>query len=257
MQFFIINLEKSLDRREKMQTNIAMWQEQNPDYKDKITFHFFKAKTPQDVRESGFMQRYNRFLAWVWKARDVRENELACFFSHFTLWEKCVELNTALFIIEDDVDFTAYLGSGAEDIAQCPYEYVRFCWSTFRRMLLVNDKFAFGHPLILGMMGYYITPNAAKKLIKNAEKIYLAVDYYLSHSFIHGVIEMVYIRPLVTLNELDKISTIGKPEHQIQNKADKTRYKKFVIVRELHRIYRQVRTICFAVKHIFTIKTHW
>lgn len=257
MKFFIINLEKSTHRKERMQQNIITWQKQNPNFKDKITFHFFKAKTPQDAIDSGFIARYNRFLAWVWKARDVRETEIACFYSHYSLWEKCVELNEAIFILEDDLDFSPYLGSGAEDITQSPYEYVRFCWRTFRRMLLVNDKFAFAHPLILGAGGYYISPSGARKLIANANEVYIALDYYLSSSFIHGVVEMVYMRPLVILNELDANSTIGKPEHQIQSKGDKIRYKKFVALRELHRIYRQIRTIIFALWHVFRIPSRW
>ena len=257
MKFFIINLAPSIDRRERMQKSIDKWRTLNPNLARDFSFEFFKASTPEDIKASGFINRYDRFLAWVWKAREVRDTELACFASHYGLWEKCVELNEPIFILEDDLDINCNFGSGAMDIASSPYEYVRFCWSTFRRMLLVNDRFAFGHPLILGAGGYYIKPGAAKKLIKGAHRIYIALDYYLSHSYLHGVVEMVYMRPLVVLNELDSNSTIGKPEHVVRSDEDKARYKKFVALRELHRIYRQFRTACFALSRIFNIKSKW
>ncbi|MWV63122.1 hypothetical protein DCO58_00540 [Helicobacter saguini] len=251
---YIINLSTSLDRKSKMQENIATWQRCNPHNKDKINFKFFKAKTPQDVKTSGFINRYNRFMAWIWKARDVRLTEMACFYSHFTLWEKCVEINKAFFILEDDVDFTPIFFDGLQDIIKQSYEYVRISFRTFHKMILVKENFAFGHALILGASGYYITPNAAKKLIKHSNKIYIAVDYYISSSYIHNVVEMVYSYPLVKINELDANSTIGKPEHQVKSKADKKRYKKFVIFREIHRIYRQIRTILFAITRFYYIK---
>lgn len=257
LEVFIINLVKSTDRAHRMKQNIARWQSNNQAFKNKINFSFFTAKTPQDVQDSGFNKRYDRFLAWVWKARDVRPGEFACFLSHYTLWQKCVEIDRAIFILEDDVDLCCNFGEGAIDIASSPYEYVRFCWSTFRKMILVNDKFAFGHPLILGAWGYYITPVAAKKFIKNSDSIYCGLDYYMSHSFLNNVVEMVYMRPLVRLNELDCSSTIGKPEHQVRSEEDKARYKKFVLLRECHRIYRQVRTICFAMTHFIGIKSRW
>lgn len=235
-----------------MQENITHWQENNPQHKDKIQFNFFKAKTPQDITQNGFINRYNRFLAWVWKAKDLRITEMACFASHLALWEKCVELDKPIFILEDDVDFTAYLWDGAQDIARSKYEYVRFCWINFKKTMLVNDKFAFGTRTILGTGGYYITPQGAKKLIANAKQIYLPVDYYISISYIHGAVEMVYMRPLVKLNALSDNTTI-KDRNLQKSKAYKKRYKKFVILRELHRIYWQLRSICFALTHFFRL----
>lgn len=246
-EFYIINLASSLDRKEQMQYNIEKFYTINPHCKETIHFHFFQALTPKDIKESGFINRYERFWAGVWKAREVCETELACFASHYALWEKCVALNKPLCVLEDDIDFSPcflYKPDMLNDIYASSYEYVRLYFLTFHKMLLIEEHFALAHRLMLGTQGYYITPHAAKKLITHAKRIYLAVDYYMSHSYLHGVIEMVYLPTLIETNAFDANSNIGKPEHQPK---DKKFYRKFVVLRELHRIYRQIRMLIFAI----------
>ncbi|WP_299325501.1 glycosyltransferase family 25 protein [uncultured Helicobacter sp.] len=266
-QIFIINLKRSADRREKMQRNIdkllATSQRRsaessansnaNPtpessidsgvDSTSALEFHFFNAQTPESILESGFATRYDKTLARVFKARDVRPTELACFASHYELWCKCVELGQGIFILEDDIDFCDGFVAGVEAIATSPYEYVRLGWSTFHTCYLIDERFALAPKLMLGAPGYYLTPAAARRLIDGAKSIFLAVDYYMSFSYLHGVAEMLYLPHLVHINELDEHSTIGKPEHV---KKDKRVYYAYVLPREIHRIYRNVRMWAFA-----------
>ena len=227
-QIFIINLKRSADRREKMQRNIdkllATSQRRsaessansnaNPtpessidsgvDSTSALEFHFFNAQTPESILESGFATRYDKTLARVFKARDVRPTELACFASHYELWCKCVELGQGIFILEDDIDFCDGFVAGVEAIATSPYEYVRLGWSTFHTCYLIDERFALAPKLMLGAPGYYLTPAAARRLIDGAKSIFLAVDYYMSFSYLHGVAEMLYLPHLVHINELDE-----------------------------------------------------
>lgn len=252
-KFFIINLEHSTDRRAKMQANIDKLLHENPDFVARADFKFFKAKDTQSIIDSGFIKRYSKFRAGVWKAREVRATELACFASHFALWEKCVESNEPIFILEDDVDFCEGFARGVERIAQSGYDYVRLSWRTFHTMYLLEEHFAFAPSLILGTPGYYLTPHAARKLIKHAQTIAVAVDYYVSYSFVHGVEEMLHIPHLMHVNELDELSTIGKPEHQPK---DKNFYRRFVLLREMHRIYRDARMWIFTRFALPRLKRH-
>lgn len=259
-QIFIINLKRSADRREKMQRNIdkllATSPNPNPTLESMcvdsrldsapsstLEFHFFNAQTPESILESGFATRYDKTLARVFKARDVRPTELACFASHYALWCKCVELGREIFILEDDIDFCDGFAAGVEAIAASPYEYVRLGWRTFHTCYLIDERFALAPKLMLGTPGYYLTPAAARRLIDNAKNIFLAVDYYMSFSYLHGVAEMLYLPHLVHINELDEHSTIGKPEYV---KKDKRVYYAYVLPREIHRIYRNVRMWVFA-----------
>lgn len=243
MRFFIINLRSSNDRRKRMEENIKHIFAQDPSFANEAEFSFFVAHTPSDVKNTGFDKRYSRFLAGIFKAREVRPSEIGCFASHFTLWERCVELNEPIFILEDDVDFYAPFIEGVRMIVASKYDYVRLSWSTFQPMYLLSEHFAFSPHLILGTPGYYITPFAAKRLIKGARKFGVAVDYYMSFSYLHNVPEMLYLPRLIGINELDEQTTIGKPEHQIK---DKTFYRRFVLLRELHRVYRDIRMWIFA-----------
>lgn len=265
-QIFIINLERSIDRREQMQRNIDKLLATSPNATPEsicvdsrldsapssaLEFHFYKAQTPESIVESGFATRYDQTLARVFKARDVRPTELACFASHYALWCKCVELGRGIFILEDDVDLCDDFAAGVEAIAASPYEYVRLGWRTFHTCYLIDERFALAPKLILGTPGYYLTPSAAQRLIDGAGSIFLAVDYYMSFSYLHGVAEMLYLPHLVHINELDEHSTIGKPEHA---KKDKRVYYVYVLLRELHRIYRDVRMWAFARRALKSAK---
>lgn len=66
-----------------------------------IDIEIFPAITPKDgvyelakkygININGFDERFSR-----------RENAIACFLSHYSLWKKCVETNENLFILEHD-----------------------------------------------------------------------------------------------------------------------------------------------------------
>lgn len=103
-----------------------------------------------------------------------------CFYSHFNLWKKCVEMNESILIWEDDIVLTR------------PYEPV-----TWQDVLVV----ALGHPKksakymhyltdplgtaqaadyhqssMPGCCGYALHPHAARKLIETYAKTYLPAD---------------------------------------------------------------------------------
>lgn len=251
LQCFVINLAHSLDRRASMEANIAELFAKEPHLQEKLAFNFFQAITPKDIRENGFIKRYCPFWAGVYKARAVRETELACFASHYALWQKCVELGEGIIVLEDDISFCNGFGVGVQAIAQSPYEYVRLAWRTWHTMYLLQEHFALAPKLMLGASGYYISPSGALKLIKGAEKIFVAVDYYMSFSYLHNVAEMLYLPHIAQINELDEHSTIGKPEHQPK---DRSFYYRFVLLRELHRFYRDMRMWLFAQKSLRACK---
>ena len=98
--------------------------------------------------------------------------QMGCFASHYLLWEKCVELDEPIMILEDDVGFHApvlplrfkeiiHLGEpipqgNKEIMAAVPNKYQEVCYP-------------FGH--LLGTYAYAITPLGAQKLIDAAHKM--------------------------------------------------------------------------------------
>jgi len=114
--------------------------------------------------------------------RDDQQNpgEMGCFDSHYRLWEKCIELNEPIMILEDDVIFTR------------PYEDVEFeevLITVFGNQTKAAKYWHYldnptGEPRaeeywqgsMPGTPGYAITPAAAKKLVDMYKETWLPSD---------------------------------------------------------------------------------
>jgi glycosyl transferase family 25 len=111
---------------------------------------------------------------------------IGCFYSHYRLWQKCIDLNEPIFIFEDDVVFVR------------PYYPVEFTgvlivalgsWLIDSKELLVEPT---GNPVaksykgscMPGAVGYGITPAAAKKLVKEYRKTFIAADSAIRSSLV-------------------------------------------------------------------------
>jgi GR25 family glycosyltransferase involved in LPS biosynthesis len=113
---------------------------------------------------------------------------LGCFYSHYRLWEKCVELNEPIMIFEDDVVFTR--------------TYFPVDWEDVLILILGNpqksDKYRpyldnpVGDPKaedyyqasLPGTPGYAIKPHAAKKLVNEYKNFFLKSDNAINKHFV-------------------------------------------------------------------------
>lgn len=121
-----------------------------------------------------------------WGADDAgkalgRPGVLGCFYSHYTLWKKCIELDEPIFIFEDDVIFIR--------------EYYPIEWEEI--LMVCTGKSSYQHPYYAqfyddptdepkavpmrntsmpGAVGYGITPKAAKKLVNAYKKEFMPAD---------------------------------------------------------------------------------
>ena len=97
--------------------------------------------------------------------------EMGCFASHYLLWEKCVELDEPIMILEDDVEFCApVLPLRFKEIIHLGEPFSQ--WN-IEMVASVSDKCQevynpFNH--LLGTYAYGITPEAARKLTDAAHK---------------------------------------------------------------------------------------
>jgi GR25 family glycosyltransferase involved in LPS biosynthesis len=116
---------------------------------------------------------------------------LGCFYSHYRLWQKCLELNEIIFIFEDDVKFYR------------PYQPVKFdeilivalgdwlgvCGENFtidfkHEPIIDPNADQFLGSCLPGAVGYGITPKAAKKLVDEYSKTYTAADSAIRSSIV-------------------------------------------------------------------------
>lgn len=164
--------------------------------------------------------------------RELSLGEKGCFASHYKLWQKCLELNEGIFIIEDDVEFTqAFNANNLKKILKSPYEYVRIYHIKEAKFydLELNFKITFSN--VAGTQGYYLKPSAARKFIK-CQFLIKPVDDSMDYSEVLNIV----FTPLF-LKELPLQSDIATREE--------SNYK---LTRELYRIYCNIRRFFFMLK---------
>ena len=111
-----------------------------------------------------------------------------CFYSHYRLWEKCVELNEPIMIFEDDVLFTrTYHPVDFKDVLILilgnPQKSEKY-------LPLLNDPQGtpraedYYQASLPGTPGYAIKPHAAKKLVEEYKNYFLKSDNAINKHFV-------------------------------------------------------------------------
>ncbi|WP_270962070.1 glycosyltransferase family 25 protein [Campylobacter upsaliensis] len=164
MKIFIINLLRSTHRKESMKEQISKLFSENPSLKDRLEFIFFEAVDGDGGEEfAKFHPAWAKYL----NGRKLSPGEKGCFASHYKLWQKCLEFNESIFVLEDDVEFTqAFNAQNLEKILKSPYEYVRIHYIKEKSSYALNNHFNITFSNVAGTRGYFIKPSAAKKIHK-------------------------------------------------------------------------------------------
>ncbi|EGK8071293.1 glycosyltransferase family 25 protein [Campylobacter upsaliensis] len=235
MKIFIINLLRSTHRKESMKEQISKLFSENPSLKDRLEFIFFEAVDGDGGEEfAKFHPAWAKYLF----GRELSPGEKGCFASHYKLWQKCLELNEGIFIIEDDVEFTqAFNANNLEKILKSPYEYVRIYHIKEAKLydLELNFKITFSN--VAGTQGYYLKPSAARKFIKKCQFLIKPVDDSMDYSEVLNIV----FTPLF-LKELPLQSDIATRERE------RERENNYKLTRELYRIYCNIRRFFFMLK---------
>lgn len=106
--------------------------------------------------------------------------EQGCFYSHYKLWQKCVELNQPITIWEDDIVLVRpYMPVEWQDVLilalghPSKTEKYRHYYDTPSGTPMAEGYFQSSMP---GCCGYAIKPHAARKLLEVYSKTYLPAD---------------------------------------------------------------------------------
>lgn len=177
---FVINLEKSHERREFIQDQFGAF--------PTIEYQFFKAVNGKENPNYPLFKRYNEQERFKRKGNKMNLSQLGCWASHYHLWEKCVELDQGIIVLEDD----AIIHSHFADV----YQFIGSPENTFEFFWLIppaprargqKGKMIFTIPNIQckierfykgwgNATGYFITPQAAKKLLNFTQEWIYDVD---------------------------------------------------------------------------------
>jgi GR25 family glycosyltransferase involved in LPS biosynthesis len=163
MKKLVISLKRRTDRKKQF-------------YKNNLTNYQFI--------EAIDYKRLNNFIVDEefrdpFKNRPVLKSEVACFLSHKKAWEKCLELNKPVIILEDDAvinetwDETYYTTL----IDKYNFIYLQKNENEPDKLISIDDKLEIpSYPY--NLTGYIIKPLTAKILINNIKKI-IPVDEYV------------------------------------------------------------------------------
>lgn len=193
IEAWIINLKDSSLRRKNMQERISALA------KNQIIFHFFDAISFQnDKRFELYKKHWNcDKLCQLYWGRVLTSGEKACFASHYALWQKCIALDQAILIFEDDIEFKQDFLQKLENIVQSSFEFVRFLSLAQNSYVRIDDAIVQDWSgCVCGTQGYFLTPSAARKFLKRSQKWICPVDNFLDKFYFHGV-KSLYCSPYI------------------------------------------------------------
>ncbi|EAJ0636716.1 glycosyltransferase family 25 protein [Campylobacter jejuni] len=244
MKVFIINLERSLDRKEYMQKQIQKLFEKNPSLKNKLEFIFFKAIDAKNKEHLEFKDHFPWWGSWV-LGRELSDGEKACFASHYKLWQECVKLDEPIIILEDDVEFSdEFLNNGVEyidELLKSKYEYIRLCYLFDKRLYFLNESgYYLSFEKLAGTQGYVLQESAAMKFLKYAKNWIYAVDDYMDMFYRHNVLNIVK-KPLLLKHDCRIESSISQAGRLFLKAKF---YRK--IIREIFRLSRNILKLSCA-----------
>lgn len=177
---FVINLEKSVERREFITTQFQVF--------PNIPFQFFQAVYGKENPDYPLFQRYNEKERFKRKGNTMNLSQLGCWASHYHLWEKCVELNQGIIVLEDDAIIHSHF-SEAYDFINSAQNTFEFFWLSppaprvrgqkGKTILNIQNSTCKVERFYKGWgnaTGYFITPQAARKLLDFTKEWIYDVD---------------------------------------------------------------------------------
>lgn len=165
-------------------------------------------------------------------------SEIACFASHYSLWEVCARSGEPMLILEDDVTF----GDGFPDVLRIAethlpkYPLIRLAGifdRPYREVERLGQRRMVRYSRgPLGTQAYVIAPGAAKALLRKAKTWREPVDHHVDRYWAHGVLPHA-ILPFEVFHEGDTepTSTIGprlrrrKGWHKLRREMNRLRDK--------------------------------
>ncbi len=212
MKVLLISLATSTERRRKAMQVL----EQN-----NIEYEILDAVDGR-LGEHPLLRRYNEAKFILHRGRSALPGELGCYASHLLAWEKAVELDQPIVVLEDDFilsdKFTFLIQQAYQWIEK--YGFIRIePWRTRRFFTVENNQ---GIKLVKFLKvpqcttGYIISPRCAQRFIDTSQEMILPVDVFIRNSYLHK--QAIYgLEPSPVKPGNAKTSTIGNRKNKIND----------------------------------------
>ena len=206
---FVINLEKSADRR------AAMAKVLNPLH---ISYTFFNAVNGHAL-DIDSLPVYDKPRRRLYFGRDLSNGEIGCLLSHRAIYQHMVDTNIdRAIVLEDDVSIEPNFPQLVREILQSPVQWDLIRFLAYDKVQKIGrDIFTLPtkpHTLARipttsgGAYGYMLTQHAARELLRHMQKTELPVDILHSYVWRTGL-ETFILRPSPIAADLYNESTIG------------------------------------------------
>jgi glycosyl transferase family 25 len=208
LPIFIINLSHRQDRRQRATEQLE---------RTGVNFKFFPAINRNEGLQ--YFSGINRVICFLSLGHQPSAGEIGCYASHLALWNKCVELNHPIVVMEDDFladdSFLAALEVVTDTIES--YEFIRL--DSLKRgrfkdhhVVTITEHGSFTidymHRVPLNATAYALNPEAARRLILASHKFTCPTDNFFQRTWAHKQ-PMFVIRPEpIQLGPLSEDSSI-------------------------------------------------
>lgn len=237
MRIFVISLKNSFERRASIEQQMANYG---------LSFEFFDAIDGRIDPPHPLFKNYDYTKRlWLTSGRMPMRGELGCYASHYLLWQKCIELNEPIIILEDDVTISENLGIYLSILKEKTnaYGFLRLESEVgkcrfFPKENAVNYTISFMDNNWGGTQAYSISPISAQKLIKGSQTWSMPVDNYVGCSYIHKMPSYLF-SPSMIEKACNFETTF---QNEIQSRVPFYRKP----TREIYSAYKKIRMMVFS-----------
>ncbi|MEQ1560459.1 MAG: glycosyltransferase family 25 protein [Methyloglobulus sp.] len=226
MKIVVISLPSSLERRAKAIEKLSALD---------LEFEFLDAIDGR-TDEHPYFKNYNETAFLANRRRKAAPGELGCYVSHLLAWEKCIDLNQPIVVLEDDFEFTDGFSEGLKFVGQIvdKVSFVRLepLESKFFVRSYEGKNFSLVKQLKAGVCstGYVITPQGAKTFLRMGTDICYPIDIYIKNTLIHKQVLHAIVPNIVYATHADSI--IGFKAREIREKGYILKMKRFILKRK-------------------------
>jgi glycosyl transferase family 25 len=231
-----------------------------------LDFDYFDAINKTQVEDT--LRKYGLKV----QSERMSVGEVACYLSHYCLWQKVIEYNLPyLMVFEDDIYFSKSGKTLLNNFAWLPNDFVVIKLETMHGRVMINKgiNIMLDHKLChmksshMGMAGYIISQRGAKKLVEMIQE--LGVDRPVDHIMFDKLIEQkaskVYqVSPALCIQDKiynEQSTRFGSCLEEERQARPVTKVKlsaKQKINRELVRLWSQMNLTSFSRSLFLSIK---
>ena len=183
MKIFVISLPDAVERRERVARQLGELG---------LAFEFFDAMRGEQVIAARYFEHCDEEEWLLNTGHPMSLGEVGCFASHRSMWQKCIELDEPLMIMEDDFQllpgFAGAVEQVAGNISECGFIRLQSETRARKQRIAARGDYTLWRYTKVphSCMCNSMTPEVAQKLIEQTRAIYEPVDVFIKKFWEHG-----------------------------------------------------------------------